>query len=99
LAHNRSLEWLREVMLHRERVPTPLSLFKPDTVPLECHPSPAGLFEHGKKLKELWRWHSRQQPAARHRRPREQSGFWRSHFTLGRRHGFGDIACAVRTPA
>jgi hypothetical protein len=42
-------------MLPRERVFAALDFSTPDVVPLEYHPSPAGLYEHGDKLRELWR--------------------------------------------
>ena len=31
-----------------------LEFTAPDVVPLEYHPSPAGMYEHGERLKELW---------------------------------------------
>jgi hypothetical protein len=40
-------------MLPRERVHAALSYKTPDRIPLEIHPSPAGLYEHGPKLLEL----------------------------------------------
>ena len=42
-------------MQPRERVFAALNFESPDKVPLECHRSPAGLVEHGKKLKNLWK--------------------------------------------
>jgi uroporphyrinogen decarboxylase len=42
-------------MLPRERVEAALSFRAPDRVPLEIHPSPAGLYEHGQKLLDLMR--------------------------------------------
>lgn len=42
-------------MTPRERVHSALKFVRPDIVPVEYHPSPAGLYEHGEKLKELWR--------------------------------------------
>jgi len=42
-------------LLPRQRVFAALDFSPPDIVPLERHPSPAGLFEHGERLKELWR--------------------------------------------
>ncbi len=42
-------------MLPRERVQAALSYRTPDRIPLQVHPSPAGLFEHGQKLLELMR--------------------------------------------
>lgn len=39
----------------RERVYAALDFRPPDIVPVEYHPSPAGLYEHGEKLKDLWR--------------------------------------------
>jgi hypothetical protein len=44
-------------MLPRERVFAALNFSRPDIVPLECHPSPAGLFEHGERVKDLWKRH------------------------------------------
>ncbi len=44
-------------MLPRERVIAALRFEPPDVVPLECHPSPAGLHEHGARLQELFRQH------------------------------------------
>jgi hypothetical protein len=43
------------MMLPRERVEAALSFRAPDVVPLQIHPSPAGLFEHGEKLLDLIR--------------------------------------------
>jgi hypothetical protein len=40
-------------MLPRERVHAALSFRAPDRIPLEIHPSPGGLYEHGPKLLEL----------------------------------------------
>ena len=42
-------------MKPRERVFSALRFESPDKVPIECHLSPAGLVEHGEKLKELWK--------------------------------------------
>jgi DNA-binding transcriptional regulator YiaG len=42
-------------MLPRERVAAALAYRTPDRIPLQCHPSPAGLYEHGPKLLELQR--------------------------------------------
>jgi hypothetical protein len=42
-------------MLPRERVEAALSFRAPDVVPLQIHPSPAGLFEHGQRLLDLFR--------------------------------------------
>jgi uroporphyrinogen decarboxylase len=42
-------------MLPRERVEAALAFKAPDRIPLEVHPSPAGLYEHGPKLLELMR--------------------------------------------
>lgn len=42
-------------MLPRERVETALAFRTPDKIPLQCHPSPAGLYEHGQKLLDLMR--------------------------------------------
>ncbi len=44
-------------MLPRERVIVSLDFRPPDVVPLECHPSPAGLYEHGARLQQLLRDH------------------------------------------
>ena len=45
----------RDDMTSRERVLNAME-FKPvDKVPLEYHASPAGLYEHGEKLRELFR--------------------------------------------
>lgn len=41
-------------MLPRERVFATLEFRRPDVVPVEYHPSPAGVYEHGPKLRELW---------------------------------------------
>jgi hypothetical protein len=41
-------------MLPRDRVFAALEFRKPDTVPVEHHPSPAGAYEHGERLRELW---------------------------------------------
>ncbi len=41
-------------MLPRERVFAALEFQPPDVVPLEYHPSPAGTYEHGRKLLELF---------------------------------------------
>jgi len=42
-------------LLPRERVETALSFRTPDKIPLQVHPSPAGLYEHGQKLLDLMR--------------------------------------------
>ena len=42
-------------MLPRERVQAALSFRAPDRIPLQIYPSPAGLYEHGKKLLDLTR--------------------------------------------
>ena len=42
-------------MLERERVRAALEWRCPDKVPLQYHPSPAGVYEHGEELRELWR--------------------------------------------
>ncbi len=42
-------------MLPRERVEAALAFRSPDRIPLQIHPSPAGLYEHGRKLLELTR--------------------------------------------
>jgi hypothetical protein len=42
-------------MIPRERVAAALDYRTPDRIPLQCHPSPAGLYEHGPKLLELQR--------------------------------------------
>lgn len=41
-------------MLPRDRVLAALEFRAPDRVPLEYHPSPAGVYEHGDKLRRLW---------------------------------------------
>jgi hypothetical protein len=41
-------------VLPRERVFAALNFQPPDVLPLECHASPSGSFEHGDKLHELW---------------------------------------------
>jgi hypothetical protein len=41
-------------VLPRDRVLRMLAFETPDCVPLEYHPSPAGFYEHGTKLAELW---------------------------------------------
>jgi hypothetical protein len=41
-------------MLPRERVLRALEFRAPDVVPVEYHASPAGSYEHGEKLHELW---------------------------------------------
>ena len=41
-------------MTPRERVYAALDYKTPDMVPLECHSSPAGLYEHGTRLNALW---------------------------------------------
>ncbi|MCY3023288.1 MAG: hypothetical protein NTW87_30285 [Planctomycetota bacterium] len=45
-------------MLPRDRVFAALEFRKPDVVPVEYHPSPAGLYEHRERLRELWRRHA-----------------------------------------
>ncbi len=40
-------------MLPRERVLTALEFRRPDRIPVQVHPSPGGLFEHGQKLLDL----------------------------------------------
>ncbi len=42
-------------MLPRERVEACLAFRRPDIVPVEYHDSPAGLYEHGQALIDLWR--------------------------------------------
>lgn len=42
-------------MLPRERVKAALSFRPVDVIPLQIHPSPGGLFEHGQKLLDLMR--------------------------------------------
>jgi hypothetical protein len=42
-------------MLPRGRVEAALSFRAPDRIPLQVHPSPAGLYEHGRKLLDLQR--------------------------------------------
>ncbi len=42
-------------MLPRERVEAALSFRRPDLIPVEYHHSPSGLYEHGERLKDLWR--------------------------------------------
>ena len=42
-------------MLPRQRIEAALSWRTPDRIPLQIHPSPAGLFEHGTKLLDLMR--------------------------------------------
>ncbi len=42
-------------MVPRERVETALAFRTPDKIPLQVHPSPAGLYEHGQKLLDLMR--------------------------------------------
>lgn len=42
-------------MLPRERVETALAFHAPDKPPVEYHPSPGGLYDHGEGLRELWR--------------------------------------------
>lgn len=44
-------------MQPRDRVSAALNFQPPDLVPLECHPSTAGLHEHGEKLQRLFRQH------------------------------------------
>lgn len=41
-------------MLPRERVLRALAFTAPDVIPVEYHASPAGSFEHGEKLHQLW---------------------------------------------
>jgi len=41
-------------MLPRDRVCAALDFKAPDVAPLEYHPSPAGVYEHGEKLRGLW---------------------------------------------
>lgn len=41
-------------MLPRERVFAALDFRAPDVAPLEYHPSPAGVYEHGQNLRNLW---------------------------------------------
>ena len=41
-------------MLPRERVFAALDFRKPDVVPVEYHPSPAGSYEHGEQLRQLF---------------------------------------------
>ncbi len=41
-------------MLPRDRVIAALDWRPPDVVPVEYHPSPAGLYEHGEKLRDLF---------------------------------------------
>ena len=43
------------VMLPRDRVQAALAFRPVDVPPLQYHSSPAGLHEHGERLKELWR--------------------------------------------
>jgi uroporphyrinogen decarboxylase len=40
-------------MNHRERVISAFEFEKPDMVPLEIHPCPGGLYQHGEKLRSL----------------------------------------------
>jgi hypothetical protein len=40
-------------MLPRDRVLAALDFQPPDRVPIQVHPSPGGLFEHGQKLLDL----------------------------------------------
>ena len=42
-------------MLPRDRVDAALRFTTPDRIPLQVHPSPAGLYEHGQKLLDLMR--------------------------------------------
>ena len=44
-------------MLPRERVFAALDFHKPDAVPVEYHPSPAGSYEHGERMHELFLRH------------------------------------------
>lgn len=44
-------------MKPRDRVIAALNFAPPDVIPLECHPSPAGMYEHGAKLQALFRDH------------------------------------------
>ena len=41
-------------MLSRERVVSALHFRRPDVIPVEYHPSPAGIWEHGAALRNLW---------------------------------------------
>jgi len=41
-------------LLPRERVFAALDFRPPDILPLECHASPSGSFEHGERLHQLW---------------------------------------------
>ena len=41
-------------MLPRERVQAALDFRPPDVIPVEYHPSPAGIWEHGSALRKLW---------------------------------------------
>jgi hypothetical protein len=43
------------LMLPRERIEAALEFRTPDRIPLQVHPSPAGLYEHGAKLLALMR--------------------------------------------
>jgi hypothetical protein len=42
-------------MLSRDRIAAALAYKTPDKIPLQLHPSPAGLYEHGQKLLDLMR--------------------------------------------
>ncbi len=42
-------------MNSRERVYAAIEFRRPDIVPVEHHPSAAGLYDHGEKLRDLWR--------------------------------------------
>jgi hypothetical protein len=42
-------------LLPRERVYSALNYKNPDIIPLEYHPSPRGFYEHGEKLRQLFR--------------------------------------------
>jgi hypothetical protein len=44
-------------MLPRDRVIAALNFQAPDVVALECHPSAAGMYEHGTRLQQLFRDH------------------------------------------
>jgi hypothetical protein len=47
--------WIQWLMLPRERVAAALCYKTPDRIPLQVHPSPAGLHDHGQKLLDLMR--------------------------------------------
>src|ERR1039458_2785059 len=44
----------RNRMLPRQRVQAALEFRPVDVVPVEYHPSPAGIWEHGAALRNLW---------------------------------------------